>query len=82
MDFCLVFYIFFEDASIFVKREKRLDGNGKENRKNISPNFNGMKKSDFSGCHKKGEHEVVSGRVVSAIKAFYLKGQLSIGIGY
>lgn len=79
--FCLIFYIFFEDTSIFVKREKRLDGNGKENRKNISSNLNGMKKSDFSGCHKK-EHKVVSGRVLSEIKAFYLKDQLSIGIGY
>lgn len=44
--------------------------------KNSSSNFNGMKKSCFSGCHRKGErrNKVVSGRVVSGIKAFYLKG--------
>lgn len=74
--FCLIFCVFFEYSSIFVKREKRLNGNDKENRKNTSSNFNGMKKSGFSGCHRKGEHrnKVVSGRVVSGIKAFYLKG--------
>lgn len=82
--FCLIFSIFFEDTSISVKREERLDGNDKESRKNISSNFNEMKKSGFSGYRVKEEHrdKVVSGRVVSEIKAFYLKGWLSVGISH
>lgn len=75
-EFCLICYIFCEDNSIFVRRETRLDGSAKEDRKNISSYCNGMKKSGFSGCHRKVEHgdKVVSGRVVSEVKAFYLKG--------
>ena len=37
--FCLIVYVFFEDTSIVVKREKRLDGHDKENRKNMSSNL-------------------------------------------
>lgn len=71
---CLIFYIFFEDNGIFVKGEKRLYGNGEKNRKNISSNFNGIKKSGIGGCHREEEHKVVSGRIVSEIKACCLNG--------
>lgn len=74
--FCL-FSIFYEKTGIFVKKEKRVDGNDEEYRKNISPIFSGMKKSGFHGCLRKGEHshKVVTGRLVSEIKAFSLKSQ-------
>lgn len=70
---CLIFCIFFEDNGIFVKREKRLYWNGEENRKNISSNFNGIKKSGIGEHHREGEHKVVSGRIVSEMKACCLK---------